>query len=135
MNITPITKKRYTNKTCQFIGCTNVFRGSQFEKYCKDPRCVELRLAARKKRENKIDSDVDNLVLKEDIYSIKLGNKRMLNLRCRARDHNGIRCDKKFSILFEKGRDTYPKFCPDHRNTYKRKLFERGFFDANDQTF
>jgi len=135
MNTVQSNKKKYIDKKCQFVGCTNIFLGSQFEKYCKDPRCIEIRLLTRKKREVKIDPEVDNLILKSNIYGIRLGNKKMLQLRCRAKDYKGIRCGKSFSILFEKGRDTYPKFCPNHRNTYKRKLFEKGMFDANNQTF
>jgi len=128
MNIAKQTRKM-SMKECDFIGCTNIFEGSQFEKYCKDPRCIETRLAQRKTREKKKDLDTENLILKHDIYGIRIPSRKMLNLRCRARTHNGVRCSEIFSVLYEKNREIYPKYCTNHRNTHQRNRFERGLLE------
>lgn len=130
MNTSKVRRK-ITLKECSFIGCSNSFQGSQFEKYCKDPRCIEMRMLLRKKRTPKKDEDADNLILSNKTYGIKLGQNKVLNLRCRARNHLGLRCKETFVILFESNREVYPKYCKYHRTLHRRKMFERGFFNAN----
>ena len=42
-------KLRIVTKECAYVGCTNTFEGSQFQKYCKDQACIDARIESRNK--------------------------------------------------------------------------------------
>lgn len=112
-------------KQCEFTGCTNTFIGFATKKYCDDIRCIELRTEfnKNKQKENKTVNN-DNLVINK-LYKKKLKNGQTLLVRCRAHSTEG-RCNNKYSIVIDSSQYVYPKYCVEHRNEFKRKMFEKG---------
>lgn len=123
MNIAKNAQLKFTTKKCEFIGCTNSFEGSQFQKYCNDTRCIELRKKNWVTNNNKKDKDVKNLILKKKIFSKRLKSNTIIHLRCRARNSKNERCNNTFTIIYDKRREIYPMFCECHRNHYQRDRF------------
>lgn len=122
---TPKIVKRMTTKHCAWLGCENSFEGSQFEKYCHDPRCVELRTKSYKRTRVTKDPSVENRILNKS-FKRKLKTGRVLLARCGAKNSKGIKCPKTFKIIFDSRREVYPKFCEEHRNAYRRTIFMKG---------
>lgn len=120
----PGTSSKTKKKTCSFSGCTNIFYGVATRKYCKDPRCQEMRklLASKKPRKKMHDKDADNLILKKRISS-KIRKGTVLHLRCRAVDGDGKRCCNIYTTVFEPNCCVYPKYCKEHRTGHRRRQF------------
>lgn len=112
-------------KVCAFSGCENKFKGIAVQKYCKDPRCIEMRKEALKSKVRKTykDPDAKNLIIDKKKTGIKLKNSQILNIRCRATDCRGKRCTNTFRIQYQNNRSVYPMFCEEHRSAYKRHRF------------
>lgn len=128
------TKNKQYKKQCAALGCTNYFYGIANRKYCNDPRCSEIRKLIAKSIPRKImrDPTVENLILKKS-YLKKIKKGQVLSMRCHAKDCNGKRCCGTFLITYDPKRETYPKFCKDHRSTYRRHRFsiQRGLDAKN----
>lgn len=124
MNIAKQTLKM-TSKTCAYSYCTNTFTGSQFQRYCNDPRCKELRQLERNKdRQKKIDNDADNrIIAKVAIKRALEMKKKVVTLKCKAKNAKGNVCGKQFNVELDLKRAIYPKYCELHANAYKRKRY------------
>jgi hypothetical protein len=117
------SRKKMAWRECAYASCSNTFYGSQFQKYCNDSRCKEMREAA-KPRVRKKDKDADNRVIPKIVLFRAISMKKgTLWLKCQARDASGKRCGKRFSVNLNARQSVYPKFCEDHRNAYKRKRY------------
>ena len=119
------TKNKRYKKKCAALGCTNEFVGIANRKYCNDQRCVSMRklIASTKPRKCMSDPSVENLILEKGSFRrVKKG--QVLSCRCHARDGNRERCKGTFIITFDPKRETYPKFCSDHRSAYRRQRFK-----------
>jgi len=114
--------KKFTEKKCAFHLCENTFEGSQFESFCKDPRCIALRRKFSKRSKEIIKNNTDtNLIIPKNSKE----NGETIEIHCEAMGPNG-RCQTKFTVMYESNRTVYPRFCHHHTNEYKRKLFEEG---------
>ena len=97
-------KQKLKEHTCQYEGCGKVFFGIKVAKYCPEHRKPEYRIRVYKKDElgdeNKIIShkftEVQNTV------------------------HNCEHCNAEYSIKIFPRQNIYPRYCPLHRNEYKR---------------
>lgn len=123
VNISTIISR--TSKICKF--CGNEFYGTAVQKFCKDPRCKELREILRKKyRNNKKDKTADNITINNELKNkLKVKKGKIIVLRCRAKDSNGKRCKNRFTITYDPRIKTYPKFCEEHRSFYRRERFAK----------
>lgn len=115
-------KKKKINKICK--NCGKEYVGNQFTENCSDPDCVEKRMLGYKRNKH-IDVDVDNLIIPKFIVkrAIKLIPKKLIILKCRAKNNFGSVCGKKFTTILDIKRSIYPKFCDEHRNSYKRERY------------
>jgi hypothetical protein len=103
---------------CKRPGCTIVFlRTHHNQEYCTDEDCKIKRSSERVRAVIK-DPDADNLVLAKAYES-----GHIILVQCHAHGVNG-RCNDYYRIIFDRQRKIYPKFCPDHRNAYKRNRFQ-----------
>lgn len=117
------SRKKMSWKECAYPFCSNTFYGSQFQKYCNDDRCNEMRQAARP-RVRKKDKEADNRIIPKIVLSRAISMKKgTLWLSCKARDASGKKCGKRFSVNLNARQSVYPKFCEEHRNAYKRKRY------------
>lgn len=125
MNIAK-SRRKLTWKYCALPGCQNRFLGSQFERYCRDERCLERRREIwkdnRKKRRKRYVKI--NRVLPKSKFSRKIPTGYQLRLRCKATDKNGNRCENTYVIRYDSRREVYPKYCEEHANRYRRERFK-----------
>lgn len=116
---------RLETKRCEFVGCTNTFKGSQFQRYCNDERCKEARRILWVKRKRTCE-DVHNRVLPKRKFASKFHNGMTIRTQCGARDAEGNRCGNYVTFVYERRREVYPYYCEQHRNAYKRMLYRKG---------
>lgn len=109
-------------KQCEFEGCTTTFmgviRGASPSKYCPEHGKPIYRKFIDKdkikaKKKVVVNEDTSNQIIK---HSYKLAT--VIIGKCQL---NG--CNKDFDILVIPNCFTYPKFCEEHRNKYKRERF------------
>jgi len=122
MNVAKVSKNK-SWKQCNFIGCTEKLYGSPWQKYCTKIECKSRRLEFRAERRKPREVDAHNLILKKSTFSTVIPHGHVLKLRCRALNCNG-RCKNAFTVVYEKRREVYPMFCKEHRNAFKRKMFQ-----------
>lgn len=116
-------KKKLSWKPCEFFGCTNTFYGSQFQHYCIDERCKLARQDNWVDGKKYIDPDVKNIILSKSLFNKKIKSGSAIKIKCRAKNGDNHRCSKTFIIVYDKNKEIYPMFCPEHRNAFKRKRF------------
>lgn len=116
---------KMSEKECTYPSCTNKFVGSQFQRYCNDPRCKELRKLSRNtERKKKVDEDADNRIIAKILVKRVLAmNTRVVTLKCKAKNALGKICGKQFHVELDLKRRVYPKYCELHTNSYKRKRY------------
>lgn len=106
-------------KQCKFPGCEIHFEGRGLEKYCKEHRKKEyyrILYFDKYKKENE-----------PSITELKKNNQIIKHKSCHTFTVNSIcaleGCNNHFKINVTPGNFVYPKFCPEHRNEFKRKMF------------
>ncbi|HAT77035.1 MAG TPA: hypothetical protein DCS19_09370 [Flavobacterium sp.] len=106
-------------KACKFPGCGKIFFGTGRACYCEEHRDSKYRKVIDFDKNKKIKDDFNetNLENNQIIKSKKFDTKRQI-CKCGLDD-----CHETFEISITQGEYVYPKFCPDHRNEYKRSLF------------
>lgn len=126
MNCTTSSRKMISTKTCAWIGCINTFTGSQFQKYCNDPRCKIQRQETNK--DNRIKKRGKpfsvNRILSKARFGVKLKHGIQIKLRCKAFNGSNSRCTNTFVVTYDRRRETYPSFCERHTNLYQRERFK-----------
>ncbi|MFP4520810.1 MAG: hypothetical protein ACLFQK_01565 [Fibrobacterota bacterium] len=110
----PVSKKdkhhKLVLKVCQEPGCGKEFVGHPIRKYCDFHRILSNR--KRKKVEYE-PVDTHN-----KIFRHKYIDTVRMEFTCELEG-----CDKKYSVDIIPRQYIYPKYCVEHRNEYKRKLF------------
>jgi hypothetical protein len=112
MNV-PKKRKNYSmvTKQCQFVGCDKQYKGNNVSKYCKLHRQAKFKKELYRKPKEKVESI--NQVIKHT-YS----DEPVLQVKCELEG-----CNNEFNIQLFHAQYLYPKYCPDHRNEFKRNLF------------
>jgi hypothetical protein len=108
------------DKICKFPGCSVKFRGIGPAKYCTEHQKAKHRkqinkVLLEKRAENEEPIEDANQKIKHDFITTQT-----LVQTCKLKG-----CENTFEIKIFPGTFTYPKYCPDHRNQYKRKLFSQ----------
>ena len=100
-------RQKLREKKCQYPGCGKIFFGIHISKYCPEHRQDRYRIRKRTKPE---DVNIKNQTYKHNytevvtmVLSCALGSLRQ-SVRGKVYPRQYI----------------YPKYCPDHRNEYKR---------------
>jgi len=110
------SKKKY--KPCLNPECGNLVEDRAHIEFCTDQECFKN----RPKKEY-----VQHSVYPETVNLILPKNEKLrgasVKIRCCSNGVNG-RCTNTFTINYKLNRKTYPKYCVDHRNEWKRKLWE-----------
>jgi len=106
-----------TKKKCEYEGCNEEFKGIATGKYCPEHRKQKYRKfidkeKIRKKKELK-DATNPNQIIKHS-YKTSI----IIQGKCQLEG-----CGKDFEILVIPLTYTYPRYCEDHRNEFKRELF------------
>ena len=110
-NLNKNLNKKLKSKICQESGCGKEYLGSHISKFCdfhRDPK--------NRKRKRKVYGPDENNrkfkhIMKDRITMI---------FNCSL-----LGCKKEFKVKVFPGVYVYPKYCEEHRNEYKRILFNR----------
>lgn len=112
MNLVKYSREKLVKKTCCFEGCTTEFESTTKAKYCDEHRKSKYRrIIDREKILQKKQFIIDNnqnIIIEHDYTS-----PVEVRLICQC-------CDEEYSIILYPNTFTYPKFCEDHRNEFKR---------------
>lgn len=100
--------QKFKEKVCQYPGCGKKFHGIHISKYCVEHRKDRYRIRKRTKPE-----DVN---LKNQTISHKYTTVVEQTMTCALEQ-----CENQFTIKIYPRLYVYPKFCPEHRNEYKRE--------------
>jgi hypothetical protein len=105
-------KKREKLKICQEPGCGKEFIGHPIAKYCPDHRNISNRT-----RKVKIYESVD---VKNFVFSHNFTDVTEIERACSLPG-----CNRRYILKIYPKQKIYPKFCEEHRNDFKRKLFNK----------
>lgn len=105
-------KNRRKLKICQEPGCGREFWGHPIAKYCELHRDLKTRKRARRVYEN-----VD---VKNQIFKHNFSESSDIEFTCQLEG-----CSNKFFLKVFPKQFVYPKYCPEHRNEYKREAHLR----------
>jgi len=101
-------RQKKFEKKCQYPGCGKIFFGIKIAKKCVDHRGEKFRIR------NKINYDIniDNQTFKHNYTEVV---KIVFNCAFES-------CRNQFDVKIYPNQYVYPKYCPEHRNEYKRKM-------------
>ena len=100
-------RQKLREKKCQYPGCGKIFFGIHISKYCPEHRQDRYRIRKRTKPE---DVNIKNQTYKHNYTEVVV-----MVLNC---DLEG--CDNQFEVKIYPRQYVYPKYCPEHRNEYRR---------------
>jgi len=115
MNIKTFKAETKKEKKCKFPECNKVFVGTGKSCYCEIHRDKMFRKflyedTAKLKKEKMIAEDINKIIKHNHFDSVE-------------EIHTCELCNEPFTIKIIHGVYTYPKYCENHRNEFKRKLY------------
>ncbi|MDR0331459.1 MAG: hypothetical protein LBH93_07115 [Chitinispirillales bacterium] len=100
-------RQKLREKKCQYPGCGKIFYGIHISKYCTEHRQDRYRIRKRSKPEN---VNIKNQTIQHPYTEVT-----MTAMHCKL-----VGCDHQFEVKLYPRQFVYPKYCPEHRNEYKR---------------
>jgi hypothetical protein len=100
-------RQKLREKKCQYPGCGKIFYGIHISKYCAEHRQDRYRI---RKRPRPKDINIDNQEIRHPCTEVT-----MTRMHCCLEG-----CDNEFEVKLYPRQFIYPKYCPEHRNEYKR---------------
>jgi hypothetical protein len=100
-------RQKLREKKCQYPGCGKIFFGIHISKYCPEHRQDRYRIRKRTKPE---DVNIKNQTFKHNYTEVVT-----MVLECALEG-----CNNQFEVKIYPRQYVYPKYCPEHRNEYKR---------------
>lgn len=115
-------------KECSHPGCTNFVSAQSHKHYCSDPRCVEDREEQQKElyKTNRKNSCIYPETINVIIPKKSVLMNKILRIQCSASSCKHGRCKNTFLVPYSLARRTYPRYCNEHRNEYRRTRWEAG---------
>lgn len=100
-------RQKLREKRCQYPGCGKIFFGIHISKYCPEHREDRYRIRKRTKPE---DVNLKNQTFKHNYTEVVA-----MVMTCALEG-----CENQFEVKIYPRQYVYPKYCPEHRNEYKR---------------
>jgi len=100
--------QKFKEKRCMYPGCDKIFHGIHISKYCVEHRKDMYRIRKRTKPE---DVNLKNQTIQHRYTTVV-----EQTMTCALEQ-----CENQFTIKIFPRQYIYPKFCPDHRNEYRRE--------------
>jgi hypothetical protein len=100
-------RQKLREKKCQYPGCGKIFFGIHISKFCPEHRQDRYRIRKSIKPE---DVNIKNQTVKHNYTEVVI-----MDLPCTLEA-----CDNQFKVMVYPRQYIYPKYCPNHRNEYKR---------------
>lgn len=123
--VLPTSRKEQPLKerVCGFPGCSEKFMGRGKTKYCDEHRKPDYRsqLYSKPKGESAVKDNDGNFIHTDDVnltikHSYVEAHKMEQLCAC---------CGEPYHITVIPSQFTYPKYCEEHRNEYKRNRYNR----------
>lgn len=105
-------KTRTKFKHCKEPGCGKEFWGHPIAKYCEEHSDIKNRV-----KKERVGPTLDDLNM---VYKHDLKEPSEMSFNCCL---DG--CDKSYNVIIFPKQEIYPKFCTEHRNSFKRETFLR----------
>ena len=108
---------------CQYEGCGKEIKSSCVRKYCDEHSSYYLN--GKEKQADKYKKYYDYTCKEDCIENIEKENLYLVhdNFRCEMVIFNCACCGSPYEVTVFPRQFIYPKFCPKHRNEYKRKIY------------
>ena len=100
-------RQKLREKKCQYPACGKIFFGIHISKYCPEHRQDRYRIRKRTKPE---DVNIKNQTFKHNYTEVVT-----MVLTCSLEA-----CAHQFEVKIFPRQYVYPKYCPEHRNEYRR---------------
>jgi len=100
-------RQKLREKKCLYPGCGKIFFGIHISKYCPEHRQDRYRIRKRTKPE---DVNIKNQTFKHSYTEVVT-----MVMNCSLEG-----CHNQFEVKIYPRQYIYPKYCPDHRNEYRR---------------
>jgi hypothetical protein len=100
-------RQKLREKKCLYPDCGKVFFGIHVSKYCPEHRQDGYRIRKKTKPE---DVTVKNRTIEHSYTEVVT-----MTMNCSLEG-----CNKKYEVKIFPRQNIYPKYCPDHRNEYRR---------------
>jgi len=100
-------RQKLREKKCLYPGCGKIFFGIHISKYCPEHRQDRYRIRKRTKPE---DVNIKNQTFKHSYTEVVT-----MVMNCSLEG-----CNHQFEVKIYPRQYIYPKYCPDHRNEYRR---------------
>lgn len=111
-----VRKAKKVHHVCQYPDCNKEFYAVKVAKYCEQHRTKKYSNKLYKKPSVAFDIkevEKENIYLKHDNFKVEIYE---FNCAC---------CNEPYRVKILPRLYIYPKFCPEHRNSYKRELFQK----------
>lgn len=110
-------REKLQSKKCGFPGCKTVFMGTGKSRYCTEHRQRKYRkiIDAEKIANQKVEEEERN---PNQTIKHSYKNPICIKMPCNLKG-----CHEEFEIKIFPSIYVYPKFCKEHRNEFKRKIF------------
>ena len=111
--------QKLKEKVCQFPGCGDIFIGKGKAKYCEEHRKAKYRKELYKQNDN--DGEAIIRIEHHELYATHVTKTCELE-----------GCDETFDILLVPRVYDYPRYCEEHRNSYKRAMYRKMLNNGDD---
>jgi len=118
-------REKLQSKKCSFPGCKTVFMGTGKSRYCTEHRQRKYRklIDAEKVAAKKAEEEARN---PNQTIKHNYTNPVCVMMKCKLEG-----CNEEFEIKVFPSIYVYPKYCKEHRNEHKRKMFTTKFSGSN----
>lgn len=111
---------------CKREGCENLIEHKINKRYCNDAECIKIRQEGYYKK--RVELKTKAVAAGSNNVNLKLTKRadlhgKMIKIHCCANGLNG-RCSNEFYIRYNNTQHVYPKYCEQHRSSYRRARFE-----------
>lgn len=121
MNISR-NKATRKKKKCIHPWCNIMITDSVNKHQCSDPNCIKMRKNLSSIEQEFSPKFSNNLIIRNR-WKKEGQVENTITIRCCAKNNEGRSCGKRFQINYLRNQKVYPKYCPEHRNEYKRERF------------
>jgi len=105
-------KQKKVEKVCKYPGCDTIFFGIAVSKYCPEHRQEKYRI---RKSRNVLPVEENNVIIS---HSFSIATERIQQCGLEG-------CTEHFSVVLLPKQKVYAKYCPEHRNEFRRQQFIR----------
>jgi len=112
----PTGATKIFEKQCQYPECTTMYFGVGASKYCAEHQKNEYKKELLKMKDNEAKKEYEENAKSNNIIEHSHTKTTQMTATCP--------CGRHFNITLIPDVHIYPKYCPEHRNIYRRQQLE-----------